>query len=252
MAPAWRRAKGFLRAGAEFVWPSRSLVSGERSGIAGALSPDEWAALTFLGRVVCQRCGLPQDLDLGEETLCAACLARPPHWRRARAALVYDEASRRPILELKHAGRRDGLKVMGNWMTEAGRDLIAGAELIVPVPLHYRRLVKRGYNQAGWLAAAISRQSGVAMHPAILRRTRPTRTQGGLNTRERRRNVAGAFAVPPRMGGRVDGRHVLLVDDVLTTGATLNGCARALKRAGAASVDVLVLARVVRPRDVTI
>lgn len=252
MAPAWRRTKDFLRAGTEFVWPSRSIISGNRHGTTGALSPDEWAGLSFLGATVCNRCGLPQDLDLGEDTLCAACLARPPRWNRARAALVYDETSRRPILELKHAGRRDGLKVMGNWMVHAGRDLVADTDLIVPVPLHYRRLVARGYNQAGWLAAAVARQTGTAMHPAVIRRMRATRTQGGLNPRERRRNVAGAFAVPARKHELVTEKHILLVDDVLTTGATLGGCARALLKAGAASVDVLVLARVVRARDVTI
>lgn len=252
MAPAWRRAKDFLRAGTEFVWPSRSIMSGTRHGTPGALSPDEWAGLSFIGSTVCYRCGLPQDLDLGEDTLCAACLARPPRWHRARAALVYDDTSRRPILELKHSGRRDGLRVMGNWMSEAGRELLAETDLIIPVPLHYRRLVTRGYNQAGWLAAAVARQTGKPMHPAMIRRLRATRSQGGLNSRERRRNVAGAFAVPDRKRRHVDSRNILLVDDVLTTGATLGGCTRALLKAGAASVDVLVLARVVRARDVTI
>lgn len=252
MAPAWRRAKGFLRAGTEFIWPSRSMVSGAPSTAKGTVSPEEWTALSFLHGTVCRRCGLPQEMDLGEETVCAACVARPPRWQAARAALVYDEASRRPVLELKRAGRRDGLGVMANWMVQAGRDLLARNDLIVPVPLHYRRLASRGYNQAGWLASAVSRQSGLPMRPAILKRVRSTPTQGGLNPRARRRNVAGAFSVSPARAGHVAGNRVLLIDDVLTTGATVNGCTRALLKAGAASVDVLVLARVVRERDVTI
>ena len=252
MAPVWRRAKGISRVSAEFIWPTRSLVSGTRDRVQGAFSAHEWGALTFLGTVVCRRCGLPQELDLGEETICGACLARPPRWQAARAALVYDDASRRPVLDLKRAGRRDGLAIMANWMVQAGPDLVARAELIVPVPLHYRRLAARGYNQAAWLAAAVSRRTGVAMHPALLKRVRATPSQGGLNARARRRNVAGAFVVPDRSAHRLAGKTVLLVDDVLTTGATLNGCTRALLKAGAASVDILVLARVVRARDVTI
>ena len=201
---------------------------------------------------VCNRCGLPMEVDLGEENECAACIAKPPRWQRARAALVYDEASRRLVLDLKYAGRRDGLAVMATWMVQAGAELIEDADVLVPVPLHYRRLVSRGYNQSGWLAGAVSKRTGVPMRVDILRRTRATRSQGGLSARARRRNVAGAFDVRKGKAEALEGRNVLLVDDVLTTGATLAGCTRALKKAGVARVDVLVLARVVRGRDVSI
>lgn len=252
MARAVILAKSAIRAGADLVWPQRSLISHDRHGGSGALSPEEFAALRFITPPVCRRCSLPVEIDLGPETICAACSARPPSWQEARAALEYDAVSRRPILDLKRAGRRDGLKVMGAWMAAAGADLIETAEVCVPVPLHYRRLAARGYNQAAWLAQAACRGRGLPVCVDALKRTRHTPTQGGLSARARRRNMAGAFAVRRSRRARIDGRCVLLVDDVLTTGATLAACSRALLAAGAARVDVLVLARVVRGRDLTI
>jgi len=247
-----RHAKAASRAAGELLWPSRSMVSGERGGGIGPMPAEDWAQLTFIDHPLCDRCGLPQDLDTGERIVCAACLARPPRWDRARAALHYDDASRRPILELKWAGRRAGLAIMAAWMALTGRDLIADAELIVPVPLHYRRLVSRGYNQAGWLAQALGRRTGTPVCVDALRRVKASPGQGGLSVRARRRNVAGAFSIRPRRAARLDGARVIVVDDVLTTGATLNACTRALRQAGVGSVDVLVLARVVRERDITI
>ena len=166
--------------------------------------------------------------------------------------MVYDAASRRPVLDLKRSGRRDGLATLSSWMLQSGRTLVDEADLIVPVPLHYARLVRRGFNQSGWLAQEISRQSGTPVMVDALKRTRRTPTQGGLSARARRRNVAGAFTITKRAATRISGRRILLVDDVLTTGATVSACTRALKQAGAANVDVLVLARVVRETDITI
>jgi ComF family protein len=136
--------------------------------------------------------------------------------------------------------------------TRAGRALLDEADVIVPVPLHYARLASRGFNQSAWLAEALSQWTGVPVSIDALKRTRRTPTQGGLSARARRRNVAGAFELRPSRAGHVEGKRVLLIDDVLTTGATLSACTRALKRAGARHVDVLVLARVVRETDITI
>ncbi|MEH6694956.1 MAG: ComF family protein [Hyphomonas sp.] len=156
------------------------------------------------------------------------------------------------MLDLKRSGRRDGLQTLSGWMVQAGRDLVAEADLIVPVPLHYARLARRGFNQSAWLGQAICRISGTPILGDAIKRTRRTPSQAGLSARQRRRNVAGAFTVRKAALSRISGRRVLLVDDVLTTEATLSACTRALKQAGATHVDVLVSARVVRETDVTI
>ncbi|WP_233356234.1 ComF family protein [Henriciella aquimarina] len=236
----------------DFIWPQRSLVTGTSHAGQGLIPPEDFARLTFLNGTGCRQCALPLETDLGEVSLCGACAAKPPKWQAARAALQYDDAARKPILDLKRAGRRDGLATFATWMALAGRDVLETADLIVPVPLHYRRLTTRGFNQSGWLAQALARHTGRAVAVDALRRHRPTISQGGLSARARHSNVRGAFQVRPSRAAEVEGAHIVLVDDVYTTGATLTACTRALKKGKAASVSVLVLARVVRPGDVTI
>ncbi len=245
-------AKRLARSFVETIWPGRSLISGQRAYGPGPMTAEDWTALSFISGPVCHCCGQPQEVDLGPSLYCAACTARPPRWSRARAALVYDDHASGPILGLKRAGRRDGLVTMASWMSDAGRPLLHEADLLIPVPMHQRRLAVRGFNQAVWLAAALERRTRVPMRVSVLRRRKPTPTQGGLSARARRRNVAGAFHVTRSARKHVHGRRILLVDDVQTTGATLNACTLALQRAGAADVDALVLARVVRERDMTI
>lgn len=247
-----RVAKSGLRSAGSFVWPSRSLVSGEHHGGDGLISASDFAKLTLLAGIGCRGCALPLESDLGDVNLCASCAAHPPLWQEARAALAYDDTSRKLVLDLKRAGRRAGLATYARWMQMAGGDMLAGADLIIPVPLHYRRLVSRGFNQSAWLSGALAAQTGLAHCPDALKRIRPTPTQGGLSARDRFRNVRNAFEVRAGRADLIEGRRILLVDDVYTTGATLKACTRALKRGKAARVDVLVLARVVRPSNVTI
>lgn len=247
-----RSARAGLRSLANFVWPQRSIISGNRHAGDGPLTPEEFGRINFLNGSGCRTCGMPLELDLGEDSICGACAAKAPKWDQARAAIAYDDVSRQAILELKHAGRRDGLNAMANWMALAGRDILPDTDWLVPVPLHYQRLASRGFNQSAWLAQAVSRQTGTLALVDALSRKRNTESQGGLTARQRRRNVAGAFEVRKARQGRIKGSTVTLVDDVLTTGATLAACTKALKRAGAARVNVLVLARVVREADVTI
>lgn len=227
-------------------------MSGQRGIGKGPLASEEFGQIQFFTGAVCDTCGSPLGFDLGPGAVCAPCIARPPRWNRARATMVYEAASRRPVLDLKRSGRRDGLETLANWMLQSGRSLVDEADLIVPVPLHYARLVRRGFNQSGWLAQEISHLSGTPVMVDAIKRTRRTPTQGGPSARDRRRNVAGAFTIKERTATRISGRRVLRVDDVLTTGATVSACTRALKQAGAENVDVLVLARVVRETDVTI
>ncbi len=247
-----RSARAGLRSLANFVWPHRSIITGERHGGAGPISADDFAQINFLNGNGCRTCAVPLELYLGEETQCGACAAKAPKWHQARAAIAYDDISRQAILELKHAGRRDGLSAMCNWMALAGRDILPDTDWLVPVPLHYQRLATRGFNQAAWLTQGVARQTGTLALVDALSRKRNTPSQGGLTARQRRRNVAGAFEVRQSRRSRIKGSTVTLVDDVLTTGSTLAACTKALYKAGATRVNVLVLARVVREADLTI
>ena len=166
--------------------------------------------------------------------------------------MIYGDVSRDLVLGLKYQGRRHGLVVLGGWMAGAGAELLAEADLIVPLPLHYFRLVRRGFNQSGWLAAALSRSSGVRLSVDALKRARAMPIQGGISAAARRRNVQCAFRVRASRKALIRGRRVLLVDDVMTTGATAAACALTVKRAGAACVDVLTRARVAGPRTAII
>jgi ComF family protein len=174
-------------------------------------------------------------------------VANPPAYDRARAAVRYDEVARKLVVAFKYADRTDFAPMMGRWMARAGRELLADADALMPVPLHWRRLWARRFNQAAALAGAISEISGVPVLHDVLKRVRATPQQVGLSKTQRADNVQGAFRVPDGDKARVAGRRVILVDDVLTSGATVDTCARAVLRAGAAHVDVLVFARVVAP-----
>ncbi|HMI96075.1 MAG TPA: ComF family protein [Micropepsaceae bacterium] len=212
-----------------------------------ALCATCWSAISFIDGAQCTRCGMPFDIDPGGETICGPCHAKAPDFDRARALLRYDDASKALILGFKHGDRLDQAPAFARWLERTGRPLLADADLIVPVPLHRGRLWKRRYNQAAILAKGLARLCGRPHDPLLLMRSRATPSQGEMpSAKARRRNVQRAFGVPPAKTAQIEGRKILLVDDVFTTGATLNACARALKRAGAARVDALTLARVVR------
>ncbi len=245
LAPALTAALGGLL---NAVLPPRCLRCGADVAQSGALCPDCWDGLTFLSDPQCQRCGVPFETEPAEDAICGACAARPPVFDRARAVFAYDDASRDLILGFKHSDRTDAAPGLGRWLCRAGEGLIRSADVIAPVPLHHWRLVRRRYNQSALLARSVARRTGVPVVYDLLRRDRATPSQGGLGRGARRRNVANAFSVSARRRGFVSDRRVLLVDDVLTTGATAESCARALTQAGAAAVDVLTVARVVTPR----
>ncbi len=210
-----------------------------------------WSAITFLDGPGCACCGLPFAVALDGDTLCAGCLAKPPAFDKARAILAYDDNSRSAILALKHADRLDLVPGFSRWLSRTGHSLVEETDLIVPVPLHRLRLWRRRYNQSAELARRLAADCKRPFEPFALTRSRATPSQGAMaGAKARRRNVLRAFRVPDP--GKVKGKRVLLLDDVLTTGATVEACARALKRAGAERVHVLVLARVVKAADVLI
>jgi len=217
----------------------REPVDGE--GVCAAC----WAKLSFIAPPFCPRLGIPFVYDPGPELLSMEAIASPPAYQRARAAVRYDDVARTLVHSLKYQDRTDLAPAMGRWMARAGQELLAEADVLVPVPLHWRRGWSRRYNQSGALARVISRQSGVKLASEALRRIRPTQQQIGLSRPQRAANVQGAFKVAADRMADIQGRRVILIDDVLTSGATTDACARALLRAKAAQVDVLVFARVV-------
>ena len=204
-----------------------------------------WGKLSFIEPPYCPRLGIPFVYDPGPELLSMEAIANPPAYQRARAAVRYDEVARTLVHALKYQDRTDLAPAMGRWMARAGREMLEAADLLVPVPLHWRRAWHRRYNQSGVLARAVERQSGVKLRGELLRRVRATEQQVGLSRSQRASNVQGAFEVSADQRSEIQGRRVILIDDVLTSGATVDACARALLRAKAAQVDVLVFARVV-------
>ncbi len=232
-----------VRAAQDLVFPHHALDAGSRAASAG-LTAAGWSRIVFLDAPVCDGCGLPFDFDLGPGVLCAACEARPRAFARARAACFYDEASRDLILQFKHADRTDLAGLFSLWLGRAAGELIAEADAVTPVPMHPLRLIRRRYNQAAEIARPLARRAGLAYWPGALQRRRAGESQAGKSGAGRRRNVAGAYVCPPAWQARLKGRRILLIDDVMTTGATAEACARALLRAGARAVDLAVVARV--------
>ncbi len=217
----------------------------------GELCASCWREVNFLAPPWCRICGRPFEFSAAGDgaAVCGDCARRRPVYERARAAMIYDDASRDLVLKFKHADRTEAAPAFGRWLGRAGAELLSEVEVIAVVPLHPLRLLRRRYNQAALLAAALVRAAAPAetqFWPDLLRRIRRTPSQGGLNRSERARNVRRAFAVDRAYLTRLPGRRVLLLDDVMTTGATAESCSRCLYRAGAAAVDVLTLARVVR------
>ena len=225
----------------DLVLPPRAFDGG--AALTAGLSSEAWNRITFLDGPVCDGCGAPFAYDAGE-VRCTLCQARTRAFARARAACLYDEHSRDLILKLKHADRTDLSGLFARWLSRAAAELLEEADAVAPVPMHPSRLLRRRYNQAAEIARPLGVLAGRPYLPDTLVRGRDTDSQGGKSATARRRNVAAAFVVPESRRHRVVGRKVLLVDDVLTTGATAEGCARALLAAGAAQVTLAVVARV--------
>jgi len=210
----------------------------------GSLCGACWPKLRFLERPWCEVLGTPFAIDMGPGIVSAAAIANPPPFDRARAAVAYTGVARRMVQGLKYHDGTDLAPWMAGWMLRAGAELIVDADLVVPVPLHWRRFFRRRFNQSAELGRTIAARTGRPYAPEALVRVKQTRQQVGLGASERESNVRAAFMVPKSLAGIVAGKRVLLVDDVFTTGATVSSAARALRKAGARGVDVLTFARV--------
>jgi len=242
---------GVLRGAGNIIAPAVCLGCHTRLSAHDALCAACWQQVSFITPPLCDRLGLPLPFGSGDGPLIsAAAAAEPPPYDRARAAAVFDHVVRELIHGFKYTDRHEARRLLARWMTGAGAELLADADLIVPVPMTRWRLIRRQFNQAALLAREISGASGVAFDPFVLRKTRSTPTQVGSSARQRAENVAGAFAVPAAARRRVADRAIVLVDDVITTGATVSACARALRAAGARRIDVLAAAMVADPRRV--
>jgi len=242
------RVRGVLSRAADAIFPPHAFDGGPRPQATG-YSADAWTRVVFIEHPCCDGCGAPFEIDL--KARCAACQAKPFAFQRARAACLYDEASRDLILKFKHGDATEYAGLFSRWVARAASDLLVDADAVAPVPLHPFRLLSRRYNQAAEIARPLARTAGLEFLPDALERTRMTQTQGGKSGSGRRRNVAGAFTVPEARRKRIKGRRILLVDDVMTTGSTLQACAKTLLAAGARAVDCAVVARVRTRADVT-
>lgn len=227
------------------VYPPGCIACGSATGEPHTLCAACWRGMRFVERPYCERLGTPFPVDLGMSLVSPAAIADPPVFARARTVVRYDEAARQLVARLKYSDRLDLAPALGRMMARAGAELARDADVVVPVPLHRVRLWRRRYNQSMELARPVAAAFDIPCDPSLLARVKRTRPQVGLSRAQRGENLQGAFRVPDGAKARLRGRRVLLVDDVMTTGATANAAARALLRGGAAAVDLLTFACVV-------
>jgi ComF family protein len=242
----------FRKAALDAVFPAGCVNCADPIDIPGNLCATCWPQMTYISAPFCETCGFPFEFDRDDALICGSCIQRPPVYSKARAVLKYDDSSRDMILGYKHSDQTNRAPTFAIWMYRAGFKLVNECDIICPVPLHSRRLIQRRFNQSALLAQQLAKLSKKPVSPDMLLRTRPTRSQGGLSAAARHRNVQGVFQLNPPRRYLVEKARILLIDDVLTTGATVEACCTQLLRAGAAEVNVLTFSRVVRASNASI
>ena len=226
------------------VLPPRCVISGEMVDKQGMISAESWADLDFIAPPFCAQCGIPFEFEIEQGVKCSSCIEKPPPYESARAALKYNDTSRDMVLGFKHGDQTHAVRAFTPWLEMAGKELFEDADLLIPVPLHYRRLIARRYNQAALLAQSLAKKTNIPVAVDALKRTRATKVQGHMKAAERHKNVKAAFSLNPKID--VKSKNIILIDDVLTTGATVKECTKTLLKAGAGTVHVLTLTRTVR------
>jgi len=232
----------------DVVLPPRCIISGDIVDAQGMVAPSAWVNLNFITPPYCAQCGYPFELVADSSALCAACLKDAPLYDRARHVFRYDDFSSALILKFKYADQTHITRTLAGWMMRTGEELLKDTDLILPVPLHPRRLLWRRYNQAALLAQSLSKLTGTPALVGALQRRRATTAQG-KGYKARHENVKGAFAVNPALAAQLAGKTILLVDDVYTSGATIRECTKVLKKAGVTAVNVVTLARTINPHN---
>lgn len=246
----WKAANWLL----DLLLPPKCLKCSVRVDSAYAICPDCWKDIQFLSDPKCSVCGYPFGVEMGAdfsligENKCAACQKTDRTYTKAISAVRYDDESRKMIIGFKYNDRLEYAQYFVNLLKIAGKDIFENCDLIIPVPLHHRRLMKRRYNQSAILSRILARQLSMEHQPQLLERTKNTPPQKG-NINKRTLNVRGAFAVRAEFKSKVKDRNILLIDDVFTTGATVENCAKALKRAGAGEIYIATVFRVVSPQQ---
>lgn len=238
-------AANILRPVLDWVLPERCPCCGVITGDGGPFCTDCWQQLHFLNQPWCKCCAVPFEFDRGDEASCAACLTNPPRHDGIRAVVKYDDQSAKVVLKLKYGGKIGLAKMIARQMVRHlpdNRDRL----IITPVPLHWTRMWSRSFNQSALIANELSRLAGVDFIPDLLLRNRQTPMLRGMNAQQRRKAVGKAFAVHPRWAGKFQNARIILVDDVLTTGATSDGCIEAIKKDGADWVQLFCWARALR------
>lgn len=245
------RGRAVARALLDLLYPPLCLHCDAAVAQPDALCARCFTALRPISAPYCPVLGLPFEVPLGPDARSAEAIADPPPFGRARSAVLYNDIARKLVSRLKYGDRPELARFCGRLMARAGRDLFADGPVLVPVPLHLVRHVERRYNQSAELARVVARTAGLAVDAGLARRARRTRQQVGLSAEARERNVAGAFHIDPAAAGRLHGRGIVIVDDVITTGATVRALTRAFQRAGVTRVDVLSFARVAVGSDLS-
>ncbi|MER2520924.1 MAG: ComF family protein [Bdellovibrionales bacterium] len=236
-------ANGMTQAFLDLLFPPLCLSCGTVVGTNGALCPRCWQNVSFIAPPLCHGCGMPFEIPMNDKELCPDCKDKPHIFASARASFLYDTKSRKIVLGFKHGDQTHAAQALASWIYHAGEPYWREADIIAPVPLHRWRLLKRRYNQSALLAKALSNLAKKPVCMQTLVRTRATDSQGHRTRKQRQENVAGAFAVQKKYQTKIQNACVVLIDDVMTTGATLDECARTLISSGAKKVYALTLAR---------